>query len=363
MRARVGARSGAFLASILLSGLPFGANAASEPPAGTELKKYIEEQDALIRKLQQRVDELEKRSPASSDSRPPEGAAADPRASEEVEEELVERALERALIRKGGLILGPGGFEVEPRLAYRYRGTDALEVVGPTSVARRDIERDTVEASLGFRFGLPWRSQAEIRVPYILDREEAVTAGLDEQTRDASGWGDVEIEFTKQLLDEDVGHPGLLGSLSWKTTTGESNQSASRLAPGSGFDSVQAGFTALKRTDPFVFFGQLTYIAVLSNRMAGNDIDPGDGFGLVGGAILAASPDTSLRFALELNRLDENEVNGERVPGSSRTVALLQLGTAVVLRQRALLDIEAGIGLTNDSPDFTLEVSVPLRIR
>jgi hypothetical protein len=47
--------------------------------------------------------------------------------------------------------------------------------------------------------------------------------------------------------------------------------------------------------------------------------------------------------------------------GTDEIGAVLQLGLGTVLSRNTLLNVSLGIGVTADSPDFQLGVSVPIR--
>jgi hypothetical protein len=134
-----------------------------------------------------------------------------------------------------------------------------------------------------------------------------------------------------------------------------------RLSPGSGFPQLQAALTAVRREDPLVFFGTASYSRVFKRERSGSDVDPGDAIGLKGGTLLAASPENSLRASLELSRVGRTRIAGMDVPGSDTTVGILEVGLSRVLTRRTLLDVQIGIGLTADAPDFRLRVAVPIR--
>jgi hypothetical protein len=119
----------------------------------------------------------------------------------------------------------------------------------------------------------------------------------------------------------------------------------------------------VKRQDPLVLFGTASYTALLERRHGDADIDPGDAVGLKLGTILAASPRTSIRGGFELNRGGHTKVNGTEIPASDAALATLQFGLATLLSKRSLLDIELKVGVTPDSPDFALAVSVPVRFQ
>lgn len=85
-----------------------------------------DERDAIIQDLQKRVEALEQRLKEKDAAAPaPRRDAPEPRGAPPLDEES-RQALERTLTRQGGLVLPAGTFELEPRIEYSYRGTDAL---------------------------------------------------------------------------------------------------------------------------------------------------------------------------------------------------------------------------------------------
>jgi hypothetical protein len=274
-----------------------------------------------------------------------------------------ERALERALARQSVLVLPRGAFELEPSIEYTYRGsTDALtlvDVAGTPSVARENAKRDRVETRLALRAGLPWAAHVEARIPYVFVREDRALAGQPAGTENESGAGDVELGITKQLVEEGPSRAGWLGSLNWKIPSGRFR--TGEPSPGGGFHALQGGITFVKRQDPMVFFGTGSYTYLRERRHQGVDIDPGNTLGLKLGAILAASPQTSIRGAFEVARGGRTSLDAVKVPGSDPVVATLQFGLGMLLTRRSLLDVQVSIGVTPDAPDFTVTAALPLR--
>lgn len=215
------------------------------------------------------------------------------------------------------------------------------------------------EASLGLRIGLPWTSQAEIRVPYGVVRQDRTLAGSVRETAHDRGFGDPELGLTKQLALERGWRPSLLASLNWRIPHGDFRVGEPSVT--SGFHSLQASLTAVKRQDPLVFFGTLSYTSVFERTHQGTEIDPGNPLGLRVGAILAASPQTSLRGSFEVNRAGVTRIDGAKAPGTDATMGTLQFGVATLISRRALLDIQLGVGVTPEAPDFRLIAAVPIR--
>jgi hypothetical protein len=174
------------------------------------------------------------------------------------------------------------------------------------------------------------------------------------EEREAAGLGDINLSLAKGLLRERGWRPDLVGRIEWDTDTGRTDDG---IALGSGFHELTGSLTAAKRQDPLVFVGTVSY----GTSLEAGGVDPGDRVGLSLGAVLAASPETSLRFFLAQGFAREAEVDGQEVEGSDRVGASLVLGASSALPWRTLLDVSVGVGLTGAAPDYSLNVSLPVR--
>lgn len=285
-----------------------------------------------------------------------------PQTAAELAKEDLSRALERALVREGGLVLPRGVFELEPRLRYEHRSTNRLELLslgGQAQLAQVDRKLDLLQAGIGIRIGMPWATQLEAFVPYASNREHVAIAGGMAGTDNSSGFGNVEIGITRQLLMR-PGGLGLLGSLRWVGQDAAS-QFGSAVATGSSFGALQGSLLFVMRRDPVVFFGGLSQSINRERRIDGRLIDPGDTTGLRLGSIVALSPDTSLRLGLDLSRSRDTRADSLSVAGSGLMLAEFSAGFSFALTPQTLLGIEAGIGLTPASPDLRIGVSLPVR--
>jgi hypothetical protein len=340
---------------------PHLVKAQLQSPSVEKLHQEISNRDTVISDLMRRVEALEQKLGKTAVPEQPSGAAeiTQPAGTETamaIGEEDTARALERTLVRERAIVLPPWSVEVEPRYTYTYQGKQDVRLAlagGQQVIAQRNLKRDISESRLDVRFGLPWSSQLDVAVPYSFIQEEAVRGGSSKRRR--SGLGDVQLGWTKQLLSERGWLPDLLTTVNWKSKTGGTDV-------GSGFHGIQAGLTAVKRRDPLAFFGSVAHSWNLSRSQGGNDIDKGNSLGLRLGTLLATSPDTSLRIALEVSRSGRDELKGVKISGSNQMAALLDFGVATIVMPRTLLDVRAGVGLTSDSPDFRFGVSLPVRL-
>jgi hypothetical protein len=303
-----------------------------------ELEGQLRDRDAEIAQLRQRLGSTPgQNTMAQADApQPPSsapGASTPKQAATNVPEEETSRALEQALVRQGGSVLPKGSVMVEPEVSYIYSEPDQ---------GRR---RDTWVSAATVRVGLPWDIEANVTVPYVLhDRQSGIgrTAGL----------GDINLGLTKPLVAERDYVPDLLVFGNWKSTTGRSDGA---LPTGTGANAYQAGLTAVKRQDPLVLFGSLSYTW---NGRSGQ-VDYGNSLGGTLGTILAATPDTSVLVDVNLNSSFASRVGGQRIGTSDRLSGVFEVGTATVLGRDLLLNVTAGVGFTPSAPDFQLTVSVP----
>lgn len=303
------------------------------------LRRQLADKDAEIRQLRQRIDTLER------ELTPRRVAASTASPLPEDEDGDSNRALERALVRERGLLLSPRTVEIEPNFGYSQLNIDGLR-------------RDAYGPGLALRVGLPARWQFEAGMPYVWERRE--TAGTVNR---ASGEGDAYVALSKQLLTERARLPGLIGTLSWQFANGRNTlfDGGPPVALGSGFEGISAGLTGLKRADPLVFFGGYAFTHLRPSRKGAGEIDLGDSHALRLGVGLATSPTTSLRAAFSLRSFERARIDGVPVPGTDRSVGLIELGASGALNASTAVDVVIGAGVTRAAPDFRIGIALPVR--
>jgi hypothetical protein len=369
------------IALTAIAALPCAVQAAEdEAPADpiAQLQQQLGVRDQVIRNLIRRIEQLEQAvtalqpaaatAPAAASATEPAGESA---SVAELDLNRLRTAFERTLIDRGGLVLPSGTFEVDASMSYSHSSAEALTIDGFTifpvlivgDVVSERIRRDTMTAAATARVGLPWDMQAELRVPYIHDESSRLSASGEEEQLSRSGLGDIELALSRQLWSASDGGLDLLGTLRWKTTTGDDAFGASReqLALGSGFNSLSASMTAVSVLDPVVLFGGLSYTRTLADEKSEVRIAPGDAFGLQFGTALALNLDTSINFAFGQQFTRRTEVNGHELPGSYVNTGTLSIGLSRVLMSGTSFDTSLVIGLSEDSPDLQLAFSMPFR--
>lgn len=318
-------------------------SAPSLAQSAEELQRRLADKEAENRQLRERITILEREVTPSRIENTRRGRIS----IDQEDEEESNRALERALVREGGTVLSPGTFELEPNFAYSSRNDNFSQT-----------RRQSFGPALVFRAGLPWRSQFEASVPYVYERRRDNTVSSN-----SNGIGDVTIGLSHQLMNERPFAPALVGAIQYQASTGKNTifESGNPIALGSGFDSIQGSLTALKRIDPLVVFGSYSVTHIFSKREEGGEVDLGNSQTLRLGTALATGPDTSLRSALSVTFFEKTKFGGKALPGTDNPLGMLELGGSVVITNSTAVDVQLGIGLTSNAPDFRITVALPIR--
>ena len=305
-----------------------------------ELKRELAAKNAEIARLKARMQQLEgapsARPVGEAAYVPPPGSVYPPPPGPGDED--VDRALEQTLVSQGALVLAPFTYELTPEFSWAHWDT----VTNPTL-------DNSYSAGLGFRMGLPWRSQISLGVPYVWN-----DFGKDGTS---DGLGDAGVVFSKELLREGDVLPGLLGSVGWTSPTSR----ACCTGPIPYVSGFQGGLTAVKRLDPLVAFAGVSYYSQISGDVAGTTFDPSDVIGTRLGASLAVTPVTSLTAGLNISFLTDTLPGNLPGPQPDDILASVDLGFNTLLWRKTFLSTTAQFGLTGDVPDFRLITSVPVR--
>jgi hypothetical protein len=280
-----------------------------------------------------------------------------------VDEEAAERALDFTLVEEGALLLPLGRMQVTPSFTYTRETGDFPVVVDPGGanlLGEQDVERNEFEFAADLLVGLPLDSQLELELPYNLV-DQSITnrvrgSAVQESSRTGQGLGDFSVGIAKTVLRERNWLPDVVLRANWNTGTGDRQNSDVPLD--AGFQELTGSVSFIKRQDPLVFVGGGFYEWAYDQE---DDIDPGDSFGFSIGTFLAASPNTSLSVVLNQSFGDEVEVAGQRIRGSDSVQSVLTFGASAILTRNVLLNGAVGVGLTDDSPDYSVSLSLPIR--
>ncbi len=320
---------------------------------------------------------------------PPEPLPPTPPVPPEVERPKPEKPVEVLLLERGAILLPRGTFQIEPSIEYSHFSSDRVAVNGFTlfeaiviGTIRVDrLDRDILTSSLTGRFGVLDRLQLEARVPYVyrVDDEVLGVGTTNERRRTIRDWdiGDVDGSILAQPLIGWGAVPDVVLKVRGKTRTGKDTFEigTERTGPGelrleepptgTGFYTVSPGLTLSWRTDPVVFFTGGNYHFNLKRSPGGNvgEIDPGDAIEMFAGLNIALSERVSVNISFVDQITKSTKVDGRRRAGTSFNDARLTLGTSIGLAPNFTLLVSASAGLTEQSPDFSFTISLPITFK
>ncbi|QUD90486.1 hypothetical protein [Phenylobacterium montanum] len=339
-----------------------------------DLLQALQLRDQAITALERRVAalEAERRAPqpapiATLD--PPAAPAAQPAVvASQATDDAALQALSRGLVERGALVLPKGMMEISPSLTYSHSISQGLTLVdnaeGVSTVDSQRLSDDGLNASVSAKLGLPWRSQLQLTVPYDLQRDVSALGDGSHRTTTAASIGDVEVELSRQLFVERGWRPDVVLAGAWRFPTGIDpfRGGVAGVTNGGGAHEATVRLTALKSADPMVFFSTLSYGRSLSVHESYGRVQPGEELNWQLGGLLSVSPETSLSMSLVQDFRDRTTVNGAGIAGSDQVSSVLQFGLDQVLTRKLLLDVSLGVGVTRDAPNYTLMVSLPIRL-
>ena len=288
-----------------------------------------------------------------------------------------------ALRRARAVLIGAGNLEVEPGLSFSFtdrnrldvRGLDVVENVFIGNIEVRSVERDSLTSFLSFRYGLVDRVQLSMAVPYLYSSTRAFLPpsvqrqdDLGEDVENSSSShdiGDVTLGVSVHALQERAWVPDVILNAQLKTDSGSSpfEIDIDESASGTGFWGLSLGATAVKVTDPAVLFVNAGYFFHFEEDNVGffEDVDPPDSFSLGLGFSYSLNPFLSFTTRFSTRRVEKTKLNGQEIDGSDQVTATLNLGVSYGLGSGRAVDVTAGFGMTDDSPDFAISLSVPFR--
>ena len=313
----------------------------------------------------------------------------------------VSTTLDVATVFNQPSIMTPQGtFIFDPSLQYSFSSSDRVSIIGFSvlnavligQIDVRSVNRSSWIATLGGRYGLTNRLEIEARVPYVYRTDDTVTRSIggvatDQLfSSDGNGLGDIELAARYQLNAPRDDGAFYVAGLRLKTRTGKDQYEVDydlnfnlpkELATGSGFYSLQPSLSAVLPADPVVFFGGINYVWNIKrdvdttirytdnnvvNFQTIGEVDPGDSVGLNFGMGLALNERSSFSLSYEHTWIDKTTFDGQ-VANDALAVQLatLQAGFSYRLNKRTNLNLSVGAGLTEDTPDTTVTLRVPIR--
>ncbi|MBR9870159.1 MAG: transporter [Gammaproteobacteria bacterium] len=144
-----------------------------------------------------------------------------------------------------------------------------------------------------------------------------------------------------------------------------------QLSTGSGYYSVGGGLSMSKVLDPVVVFGSLSATYNLTaddlEQVRGGrlltEVEPGFGLSGSAGFAYSLSYDISLSVSAQVSYSDETILtfsNGDQASAQDQMTGFLSMSLGTRVSDTTIVNTSLGIGLTEDAPDFSLGLSLPI---
>ena len=284
--------------------------------------------------------------------------------------QLVKRdaPIEESLINKGGLLLPKGTWQIEPSFSYAHVSANRVAFLGYTiipvlvvgEISSEEVKRDIFIQTLTTRYGLMDDVQLELRVPYRYQRDRISVGTTSESTRHMQGLGDIEAGIQYQFAHEEGAMPDLIAGFSVKSRTGKEPYGRD-IGIGTGHWAAKTSLVAVKSSDPAIVYGGLgyTYNFKRDDIPDYGTIKPGNSYDYRIGAAFALNYQFALSLQLEQIISEKMRMNQSSVPGSLTNVVNFKYGVTWAMSENFSCEITAANGLTEDAPNFSLEIRFP----
>lgn len=300
-----------------------------------------------------------------------------------------DKPTDQLLLERGAVLLRRGLFQIEPSIDYSKFSGDRIAINGLAlfnaivigTIRVDNLDREVLTAQLRSRYGITNRLQADLTIPFVYRKDKELlgvaTNNAFEYSITGKGLGDIEAGLTYQALIERGWVPGTLVRVFGRFPTGENpfeipteqvgpqgiDQRLVRAPTGNGFFGVGISVTFVYTSDPVAFFFGGGYTANLPRSFDNTGrINPGDSYNFFAGMNVALNERVSLNLQFINEKTLTSKVSGFKVPGSSFNDARVVLGASVGINRKMTLLMSAGIGLTEQAPDFSFLISLPITI-
>lgn len=257
--------------------------------------------------------------------------------------------------------------------SYSYVGQEIINAdITSGQLTLFNIENDSAHSvtnTLSVDYGVRDNLTASLSLPFVSKYSENPSYdGLSHSI------GDIGMGARWQPFETRRGQPSMTVTSNLRLPTGKSPfkvDAGQDLATGAGVPSLSAGLNVNHIVDPVALFGSfsLTYsgdakdLSQIRNGRVLTRVEPGAAFGFGLGFAYALSYGISTSVSIQESIARGTRLHfadGTTAKTKTQTSGMLNLGLGYRISPKTTINITAGIGLTNDSPDFTLGVSVPL---
>lgn len=258
-------------------------------------------------------------------------------------------------------------------LNYSYTGQQQIDAKFTDSTLTlfkiENTRAHTITNTVSVDYGLRDNLTGNIAVPLVSKYSESSSF-----SGTSHAFGDVQVGVRWQPFEMRRDTPSLTTSASVRLPTGRSpyrTDATKNLSTGSGTTGFTFGANTSKIIDPIALFGSVSFgfslpaknLSQIRDGMTLIELKPGPSIGFGGGFAYALSYDVSTTMSIQETLSFPSRlrfIDGTSVRTSVQTSGMFNMGLGVRTSPANTLNFTVGIGLTSDSPDFTLGLNMPL---
>lgn len=278
-----------------------------------------------------------------------------------------------------------GDLRVTYDLNYTYIGQEKINAAFDHDLGTLtlfNIENDSshiITNTLSADYGLRDNLTGSVSLPLVSKYSQNSQNSNGDQL--SHSIGDLGLGARWQMFEIQRGQPSMTFTTNLRLPTGRSPfkvDAKKGLATGAGVTSASVGINVNHIVDPVALFGSLSitgslpakHLSQLRGDVGGDrlqEVAPGMGVGFGIGFAYALSYGISTSFSLQETisagtKLTYVDANGNRKTGktNTQTSGVLTLGLGYRVSPKTTVNVTVGIGLTNDSPNLSVGLNMPL---
>lgn len=267
--------------------------------------------------------------------------------------------LSELYLRDRKVMTRKGNIELETNLSFNNDDKSA-PLLGP------DKTRQLFLSFTG-RYGITDDLSAHLTIPVGAAWRETSEEIGQTSSNSTSGLGDITMGFYYQLLNESIGFPSLMLTVSAKSKTGKTVEpNSKRSGLGSGYWEISPGLSLVRTLDPIILFGGITYNYIFSDviqkpeelESASDRVrhKPGDSINVLLGTGFSLNNKVSLSFTVNGGYFLRDKYDGSEV-GDTRTPFYFRSGVNYVYSKNCYLEPSVSFGITGDASNFSISLA------
>ncbi|CAN5898821.1 hypothetical protein BH11PSE12_BH11PSE12_30740 [soil metagenome] len=279
-------------------------------------------------------------------------------------------------VDKDYTLIKRGAFQLTYDLNYTYIGQEKINTDLSSGTATlfniENVNSHTIVNTFSLDYGLLNNLTGNLTLPFVSKYTQSTL--LDGMSNTI---GDISLGARLQPFEaqRDQASMTFTGSLRLPTGTSPFKVVAgSGIATGSGVFAISGGLNVNKIVDPVAIFGSLNlsysvpakHLSQVLGSQVLTEVKPGLGIGFGAGFAYALSYaiTTSISFQESITAASRltftNGINTSSTHTTPQTSSVLNIGMGYRISPKTTINTSVGIGLTANSPNFSIDMTMPL---